>query len=70
MMAAIAKYGGDFYNQTMDRLAGWSGAGFNPASGAQLGLAGTMGGTNLAMNSLGLLGKGATMAGGWPGWGG
>lgn len=71
MMAALAKYGGDFYNQTMNNYANWGGAGFNPANAAQLGLQGNMAGTNLAMNSLGLIGKGATMAGNrWPGYGG
>ena len=64
MMAALSKYGGDFYNQTMNMYGGFAGAGVNPGTGAQLGLQGQALGTNLAINSLGLMGRGAGLAGG------
>jgi hypothetical protein len=63
MMAALSKYGGDFYNQTMQMYSGLAGAGINPGTGAQLNFAGQMAGTNLGLNSLGLLGKATSMAG-------
>jgi len=70
MMAALAKYGGDFYNQTMANYANWAGAGVNPAAGAQLGLQGAGMGINLAGQSLNRLGYGGYMAGNqWPGQG-
>ena len=64
MMAALSKYGGDFYNQTMQMYSNLAGAQFNPAAGAQLGMQGQSNSTNLMMNSLGLLAKGTQMAGG------
>jgi len=67
MMAAMAKYGGDFYNNAMQLYGGLSGAQFNPASAAQLGLQGKQSAISLAGNSLNRLGYGATMAGGWGG---
>lgn len=63
MMAAIAKYGGDFYNQTLDRFSGLAGAGFNPAAGAQLNLEGQIGSAQLAGSSLNRLAYGTYMAG-------
>lgn len=70
MMAALAKYGGDFYNQTMNQYAGLAGAGFNPAAGAQIGLQGQQYGVDLAGRALGSIGYGMRAAGGWPGQGG
>ena len=67
MMAAIAKYGGDFYNKTADRYAALAGAGVNPASAAQLGLAQDQYQQNLRRASIGNLGYAGAMAGGWPG---
>lgn len=58
MMAALSKYGGDFYNNAVSQLSGLAGANINPANGAMIGLQGSAGGANLALNSLGLIGKG------------
>lgn len=58
MMTALSKYGGDFYNNAVSQLSGLAGAGINPANGASIGLSGQAGGDNLALNSLGLIGKG------------
>jgi len=62
MMAAMQKYGGDFYNQTMDRYAALAGAGANPATAAQIGLGGRQYGLELAGRSLGTLGYAGMMA--------
>jgi hypothetical protein len=62
MATALQKYGGDFYNQTMDRYAQLAGAGANPAAAAQLGLGGAQYGVELAGRSLGTLGNAATWA--------
>lgn len=62
MMAAMQKYGGDFYNQTMAQYAQLAGAGANPAAAAQLGLQGQQYGVQLAGQSLGSLGYAAGMA--------
>lgn len=62
MMAGLQKYGGDFYNQTMDRYATLAGAGFNPAAGAQFRMQGLQSGIDLAGNSLNRLGYTAYMA--------
>ena len=70
MMAALSKYGGDFYNQTMNQYAGLAGANVNPGTGAQLKYGGGVDAVQLAGQSLNRLGYGATMAGGWPGMGG
>lgn len=51
-MAALAKYGGDFYNQTADRYASLAGAQFNPAAGAQLNLTGNIAADQLEGNAL------------------
>lgn len=67
MMTALQKYGGDFYNQAMDRYASLAGAQFNPANAAQLGLQGNMASLNLMGNSLNRMGYGTQMAGNtWP----
>lgn len=67
MLGALAKYGGDFYNQAVNMYSGLAGAQFNPASGAQLGLQGTSMGLSLAGQSLNRLGYGSYMAGNqWP----
>lgn len=66
MMAAIAKYGGDFYNQTANRYAQLAGAGVNPASAAQLGMTQQMYQDQLRRASIGNFGYAGTMAGGWP----
>lgn len=70
MMAAMQKYGGDFYNNAMQMYGGLSGAQFNPASAAQLGLQGKGAAVDIAGRSLGSLGYGAMMAGNqWPRYG-
>ncbi len=66
MMAAMAKYGQDFYDKTMQMYGQYSGANANPAAAAQLGLQGTTGAISLAGQSLNRLGYGAGMAG-WMG---
>jgi hypothetical protein len=63
MMAALQKYGGDFFNAEADRLATLAGAKFAPGGGNQM-LSGGIAGTQLsgnALNSLiyGALGMGA-----------
>ncbi len=58
MMTALQKYGGDFFDQAVGRLSGLAGAGFNPASAAQLQLSGSMGATDLASRSLASIGYG------------
>lgn len=58
MMTALSKYGGDFYNNAISQLSGLSGAQFNPASGAALGLQGNTSAINLASQSLASLGYG------------
>lgn len=58
MMAALQQYGGNAYQQESARLAGLAGANANPGTGASLSLAGTAGGLNLTLNSLGMISKG------------
>lgn len=71
VLAALQKYGGDFYNQTMNMYGGLAGAQFNPAQAAQLGLGGRQAAVDLAGRSLGSLGYGSMMAGNqWPNFGG
>lgn len=68
MMAALAKYGGDFYNQTANRYATLAGGGVSPVSGAQLAMQGDMNKYNLIRAGIGNLGYAGNMAGGgWPG---
>lgn len=62
MMAALQKYGGDFYNQTMNQYATYAGAGFNPAAAGQLSLTGQGMSADLASRSLASLGYGTYMA--------
>jgi hypothetical protein len=63
MMAGLAKYGQDFFNQQQQTLGGFAGAGINPASGAQLNLQATQGGMGLTGQGLASLGYGTYMAG-------
>jgi hypothetical protein len=66
-LAALQKYGGDFYNQTLNTYGQLAGAGFNPATAAGLGMSGTQSAIDLAGRSLGSLGYGFQMAGNqWP----
>lgn len=65
MMKAMSKYGGDFYNQAMSMYGGLSGAQFNPAQGAALGMQGTQLGLSLAGQSLNRLGHGFGMNQNW-----
>lgn len=59
MMLALSKYGGDFYNQQVQQLAGLAGAQFSPASAAQIGFEGNVAGAQLAGHSLNRLALGA-----------
>lgn len=47
MMAALQKYGGDFYNNAISQLSGLSGANVNPGTGAQIGLQALTGGAQI-----------------------
>ncbi len=58
MMTALAKYGGDFYQQEMSRLAGLAGANLNPANASSILLNGTSGSIDLAGRSLASIGYG------------
>lgn len=58
MMTAMSKYGGDFYQQEMARLAGLSGANLNPANAAQISQSGNTGAIDLAGKSLASIGYG------------
>ncbi len=58
MMAALAQYGGDFYNQTMAQLGGFAGAGVNPGNAAQLALSGSNNAASMGMQSLNRIGYG------------
>lgn len=58
MMHAMMKYGGDFFNQEATRLGTFAGAGFNPASGAQMLMGGESGANDLASRSLASIGYG------------
>lgn len=59
MMASIAKFGNDFYSQALQQLSGIAGAGFNPASGAQVALQGTGASNAMQMAALSNLAKSA-----------
>lgn len=65
MMRAMSRYGGDFFNQTMNMYGGLAGAGINPGTGAQLGMQGRAMGLQAAWNSMDRLGYGVGMAQGW-----
>lgn len=58
MMAALQKYGGDFYNNAVNQLGGLAGAGVNPGTGAQLGLQGNIAANTLAGQGLYDIGAG------------
>lgn len=66
MMAALSKYGGDFYNQEVARLMQLSGANATPGAGS--GVAGQQfnSGVDTASRALASLGYGATRASGIP----
>lgn len=58
MMAELAKYGGNFFGQEVNRLAGLSGANVNPAASAQMYTDATMNSMMGQMSSMGLIGGG------------
>lgn len=58
MMAALSKYGQDFYQQQFSNLSSLAGAGVNPAAGAQIAGQGMIGGMQSTMGGLALLGAG------------
>lgn len=58
MAAALQKYGGDFFQQEMARLAGPAGANLNPGTAAQLEMQGTSNAIELASRSLASIGYG------------
>lgn len=60
MMAALQKYGGDFYDKEVARLAGLSGAGINPGTGGQISLQGNTAAASLAGQSLNRIGGALT----------
>ena len=60
MMAAMADYGGNFFNQEVARLMGLSGANANPATGAALEMQGIDGANSMAMQGLNRVGYGLT----------
>lgn len=63
MMAALSKYGGDFYNQQVQQLAGLAGAGISPATGASITAQGLTGAADLTSRGLASIGYGTRMAG-------
>lgn len=62
MMTALSKYGGDFYNQEVQRLMQLSGAGAAPGAGSATGLQGYNSGVDTAGKALAELGYGGTRA--------
>ncbi|HEX6826390.1 MAG TPA: hypothetical protein VF077_08755 [Nitrospiraceae bacterium] len=62
-LAALAKYGGDFYNQTLNRYATLAGGGVNPGQGAQYSALGDFSKYNLIRSGLGNFGYAGGMAG-------
>ncbi|MGH7745861.1 MAG: hypothetical protein ACREQ5_13930, partial [Candidatus Dormibacteria bacterium] len=58
MMAALQKYGGDFYNNALNQYATLAGAGAAPGAGAGLAVQGSALGTQLMGSSLASLGYG------------
>ena len=58
MMAALQQYGGNFYNDAVNRLSGLAGANQNPASSGQLLLQGTGQANDLTSRSLASIGYG------------
>jgi len=63
-MAALQKYGGDFFNNQVQQLAGLAGANINPAAGADMAMQGEVNSTNLIGQSLGRIARGAAGFGG------
>lgn len=63
MMAALAKYGENAYNQQAQLLASLAGANFNPANAGQLAQGGDIAGAQLTGNALNRLGMAAYLAG-------
>lgn len=62
MMTALNKYGGDFYNQEVNRLMQLSGANAAPGSGSAAGMQGYMNANDLASRSLASMGYGGRAA--------
>lgn len=58
MMAELAKYGGNFFGQEVNRLAGLSGANVNPATSASMYTDSMMNSMMGQMSSMGLIGGG------------
>lgn len=58
MAVAAANAGTAGYNEYLQQMSGLAGANANPATASTLEMTGTSGANNLAMNSLGLIGKG------------
>ena len=58
MAVAAANAGTAGYNEYLQQMSGLAGANQNPAASGTMELTGTSGANNLAMNSLGLIGKG------------
>lgn len=63
-MSALQKFGGDFYNQQVQQLAGLAGANINPAAGADMAMQGDVNSTNLIGQSLGRISRGVAGFGG------
>jgi len=60
MMTALAKYGGDFYNNAISQLSGLAGAGINPGTAAGININGATSANDLASRSLASIGYGIT----------
>lgn len=60
MMTALAKYGGDFYNNAVAQLSGLAGANVNPGTAAGYVINGATSANDLASRSLASIGYGAT----------
>lgn len=59
MMAALQKYGGDFYDKALTQLGGLAGAGQNPAAGATATMTGVNAANQLESAGLGSIGYAA-----------
>lgn len=64
MAASLQKYGGDFYNNTVNQLAGLAGANINPAAASDMAMQGSVNSTNLIGQSLGRIARGVSGFGG------
>ncbi len=63
MMAALQKFGGDFYNNAVSQLSGLAGAQFNPVSGGSLALGGARDSAALNLAAMSQINKSATAIG-------